>query len=88
MIPTSPRKKVILCIDDDDAILRYEKALLERHGYDVLTASSGEQGLRLVAMCHCDAVLLDYEMPGPCDHPPLRQRCAHAGARSGGCFRT
>ena len=68
MIPTSLPKKVILCIDDDDAILRYEKALLERHGYDVLTASSGEQGLRLMAMCHCDAVLLDYEMPGMKGH--------------------
>jgi CheY-like chemotaxis protein len=68
MIPTSPTKKVILCIDDDDAILRYETALLERNGYDVLTATSGEQGLRLVAMCHCDAVLLDYEMPGRKGH--------------------
>ena len=68
MIPTCPAKKVILCIDDDDVILRYEKALLERNGYDVLTAKSGEQGLRLVAMCHCDAVLLDYEMPGMRGH--------------------
>jgi CheY-like chemotaxis protein len=68
MIPTCPHKKVILCIDDDDAILRYEKALLERHGYDVLAATSGEQGLRLLAMCHCDAVLLDYEMPGMKGH--------------------
>ena len=68
MIPTCSPKKVILCIDDDEAILRYETALLERHGYDVLTATSGEQGLRLVAMCHCDAVLLDYEMPGMTGH--------------------
>jgi two-component system, OmpR family, response regulator CpxR len=68
MSPTCPPKKVILCIDDDDAILRYERALLERNGYDVLTAKSGEQGLRLVAMCHCDAVLLDYEMPGMRGH--------------------
>ncbi len=68
MIPTSAAKKVILCIDDDDAILHYEKALLERHGYHVLTASSGEQGLRLAAMCHCDAVLLDYDMPGMKGH--------------------
>jgi len=56
-------KRTILCIDDDDAILRYEKALLERSGYGVLTAASARQGLRLVTMCKCDAVLLDYEMP-------------------------
>jgi CheY-like chemotaxis protein len=59
-----PSKSTILCIDDDDAILRYEKALLERSGYAVLTAASTQQGLRLVTMCNCDAVLLDYEMPG------------------------
>jgi CheY-like chemotaxis protein len=59
-----PSKRTVLCIDDDEAILRYEKMLLERSGYAVLTAASAEQGLRLVTMCECDAVLLDYEMPG------------------------
>jgi two-component system response regulator CpxR len=57
-------QRTILCITDDEAILRYEKALLEKSGYSVLTASSKEQGLNLVATCHCDAVLLDYEMLG------------------------
>jgi|SRR5271165_229561 len=60
----APLKKLILCVDEDDAILRYEKALLERSGYAVLTAASAQQALRLVTMCRCDAVLLDYEMPG------------------------
>jgi CheY-like chemotaxis protein len=57
-------KRTILCIDDDEAILHYEKALLERSGYTVLTAASARQGLNLVTMCKCDAVLLDYQMPG------------------------
>jgi CheY-like chemotaxis protein len=65
MIPAiSPSKKTILCMDDDAAILRYETALLERSGYAVLSAATRQQGLRLVATCHCDAVLLDYEMAG------------------------
>ena len=65
MIPTSPpSKKTILCIDDDAAILCYEKALLERSGYAVLTAPSARQGLTLATTCKCDVVLLDYEMPG------------------------
>ena len=59
----SRSKRTILCIDDDEAILRYEKLLLERSGYAVLLAASAQQGLRLVTMCQCDAVLLDYEMP-------------------------
>lgn len=63
-----PPKKTILCIDDDEGILHYLKALLERSGYAVLTASSAQQGLNLVTMCRCDAVLLDYEMPGMNGH--------------------
>jgi len=59
-----PSKKIILCIDGDQTILRYEKALLERSGYSVLTTASARQALRLVTMCKCDAVILDYEMLG------------------------
>jgi DNA-binding NtrC family response regulator len=63
MISTyTPSKRIILCIDEDVSILRYEKALLERSGYMVLTAVSPKQALRLVTMCDCDAVLLDYEI--------------------------
>jgi len=69
LISTHPTvKKTILCIDDDEAILRYEKALLEKSGYAVLTAVSGLQALRLVTMCKCDAVLLDFDMPGMNGH--------------------
>ena len=69
MISTYPAlKKTILRIDDDEAILRYEKALLEKSGYAVLTATSGLQALRLVTMCKCDIALLDFEMPGMNGH--------------------
>jgi len=64
MIPTYPNsKRIILCIDDDEGVLRYLKALLERSGYEAITAASARQGLSLVTMCNCDLVLLDYEMP-------------------------
>lgn len=55
---------VVLCIDDDAAILCFEKMLLEGSGYSVLTTTSPQQGLRLASMCQCKIVLLDYEMPG------------------------
>ncbi len=65
MIPVhNAPQKLILCIDDDPAILSYEHALLERSGYSVITATSSQQGLRLVTAWQFDAVLLDYEMPG------------------------
>ena len=69
MIPIHPAaKRTILCIDDDEAVLCYERALLERSGYAVLTTTSAEQGLRLVTTRHCDAVLVDFEMPGMKGH--------------------
>ena len=69
MISTYPTgQKTVLCVDDDEAILHYEKALLEKSGYAVLTAVSAQQALRLVTMCRCDVVLLDFEMPGMNGH--------------------
>ena len=61
-------KQTVLCIDDDEAILCYEKAMLEKAGYAVLAAASARQGLRLATMCKCDAVVLDYELPGMNGH--------------------
>jgi CheY-like chemotaxis protein len=58
------QKAIILCVDDDGAGLEARKELLEISGYDVLTAQSGEQGLRLFVSHPIDAVVLDYKMPG------------------------
>jgi len=63
MIPTCSPSKTILCIDDDYSILRFEKALLERSGYGVLTATSAQEGLKLATTCMCDAVVLEYQLP-------------------------
>jgi DNA-binding NtrC family response regulator len=40
-------RKTILCIDDDDGVLSYHRALLERRGFEVLTAGSARQGLQM-----------------------------------------
>lgn len=82
MISTYPApKQLILCVADDQAILRYEQALLERAGYAVLMAESPQQALRLVTMCQCDAVLLDYEMPPLSGHEVVFQiKCASPDA--------
>ncbi len=55
--------KMLLCIDDSQAILEYERRLFERSGYLVVTAASARQGLKLAEMSRFDAVLLDYSMP-------------------------
>jgi CheY-like chemotaxis protein len=58
-----PQRKTILCIDDDSSVLEYHRALLERRGYDVLTAASPLEGLQIAAACGIAAVIVDYHMP-------------------------
>jgi len=56
--------KTVLCVDDETVGLRVRKIMLEGHGFKVLTATSGEQGLALLADNDVDLVVLDYYMPG------------------------
>jgi CheY-like chemotaxis protein len=54
---------LVLCIDDDPAILECEKRFLETFGYRVLTALSGREGLELASVHSVDVVIVDYCMP-------------------------
>ncbi len=56
-------ERMLLCIDDNLAILEYERSLFENSGYIVVTAASAREGLRFATMFRFDAVLLDYHMP-------------------------
>ena len=58
-----PGRKTILCIDDDDSMLGYQRALLERRGFEVLTADSARQGLQIALASAVAAVIVDYHMP-------------------------
>jgi two-component system, OmpR family, KDP operon response regulator KdpE len=55
---------VVLCVDDDQQILRALIANLRARGYEVIAARSGEEALRLAADRHPDAVILDLGLPG------------------------
>lgn len=55
---------MILCIDDEATGLLVRKMVLESHGYEVLTALSGPEGLKLFKDNPVvEAVVLDYAMP-------------------------
>ena len=58
-----PIRKTVLCIDDDKSMLGYQRALLERRGFAVLTASSARQGVQIALACAVAAVIVDYHMP-------------------------
>ena len=56
---------MILCIDDEATGLLVRKMVLQSEGYEVLTALSGPEGLKLFAANPIvEAVVLDYSMPG------------------------
>ena len=56
-------RKKILCIDDRIEHLVLEQAILQLHGYDVITATNGAAGLALLKQEEIDLVLVDYCMP-------------------------
>ena len=57
------RKPLILCADDSANILEAWKMLLERNGYEVLTAIDGRGAVQLFVAHPVDLALLDYHMP-------------------------
>jgi CheY-like chemotaxis protein len=58
------RARLVLCVDDEVVGLQVRKILLERAGYQVLTALDGRSGLEVFAAEPVQAVVLDYSMPG------------------------
>ena len=53
----------ILVIDDEPAFLKLVDQVLTNQGYDVLKASNGQEGLRLLFDQRPDIVILDVVMP-------------------------
>ena len=53
----------ILVVDDDESLLRATSRLLDRAGHEVMEATTGSDGLRLVREKQPDLVLLDAVLP-------------------------
>ncbi len=56
-------KKRILIVDDDPAILRLLGTNLKARGYEVVTATNGEESLEEVQNSFIDLIILDLMMP-------------------------
>ena len=54
----------ILVIEDDPNILTLIRQTLQRAGYEVITATNGSEGLRLVQETQPHLIVLDITMPG------------------------
>ena|SRR5215472_11628017 len=60
---TNTRKPVILCVDDEETPLLLRKFVLQKAGYQVLTAHSGKDAMAIVRSQDVDLILSDYLMP-------------------------
>ena len=73
-VSEQPMKTVVL-VDDDDLVRRLVSRVLEREGYRVLGATSGEEGLELLGNTReADLLLTDVTLPGEVDGLELGRR--------------
>lgn len=56
-------KKKILYIEDNEQNLYLVTFILEKHGYEVASATDGQEGIDLAAVVKPDLILLDIQLP-------------------------
>ncbi|MDR2861898.1 MAG: sigma-54 dependent transcriptional regulator [Syntrophobacterales bacterium] len=66
-------KRTILIVDDEESICQSLSGILVDEGYDVLTANSGEEAIKIVDEALPSLVLLDIWLPGMDGIETLRQ---------------
>ena len=60
----SPPLRALLLVDDRKHLLPLRKAILERLGYSLITATTASMALPKLDNCAIDAVLLEYKSEG------------------------
>ena len=76
------RRPVVLVADDDADILSLVSFRLERSGYDVIQARTGEDALRLALEHVPDLAVLDVTMPGLDGYSVTRELRGHQETQS------
>lgn len=59
----TPRKPLILIVDDESHILHVVSLKLRNAGYEVVTAEDGEEGVAAATEHWPDLIISDYQMP-------------------------
>lgn len=70
---TAGGKKRILAVDDDPMAVGALRQILTQRGYDVVTTTSGEEALAVLAEQSFDLAILDVTMPGMSGYDLCRQ---------------
>ena len=75
-------KPRVLIVEDEPHIVIALEFLLEREGYEVVSAADGDQALALVTRWRPDVILLDIMLPRRNGYEVCRAVKADAGLRS------
>ena len=70
--PESPKGKVLI-VDDAPDTIEIIQTLLRYEGYEVITASTGEEGVKEAAKEQPEVVLMDINLPGIDGNEALRR---------------
>lgn len=62
--PLRPVKPLILCIEDNENYLFLRKKVLERNGFDVVSATTGDRALEILAEAPVCLTLSDHLLRG------------------------
>ena len=84
--PAAAEKALVLVIDDSVTFREELRRALERSGYGVITATSGEKGLRLAASRRPAALIVDGVMPGMDGETVIRRLRLDAALRGLPCL--
>ena len=82
----SPKSKTVLVIDDSPTFREELKFVLESSGYSVVTAGSGEDGLRAALDARPAVIVVDGVLPGIDGSTVIRRIRADAVLRSTPCI--
>lgn len=55
--------RIVVCVEDEQEMIDLVSLILSRKGFEVIGASGGQDGLRLIEQLQPDLVLLDLMMP-------------------------
>jgi CheY-like chemotaxis protein len=62
-VESSGGTETLLIIDDEEAILKMAKTILEESGFNIYTTTSGKKGIETFKENDIDLVILDIKMP-------------------------
>jgi len=66
-------QKLVLLVEDDDAIRGLYETAFKNAGIEVLSAATGTDGITLALTHHPDLILMDIEMPGMNGHAAVEK---------------